>query len=123
MNAFFDESTVTEFGKELKKFCKKYRHLREDLERAKKVLSYDPENPNLVQRISSLGKDIQMHIYKLRKFRSTDFKGKGSRSGFRIVYAYERKENKIIFVEIYHKSRKGKEDRSRISKYFRKVIQ
>lgn len=28
MKVFFDESTVTEFGKELKKLCKKYRHLR-----------------------------------------------------------------------------------------------
>jgi len=76
MKVFFDESTVTEFGKELKKFCRKYRNLREDLERAKKVLSYDPENLNLVRRISGLGKDVQMPIYKLRKFRSTDFKGK-----------------------------------------------
>ena len=122
MNVFFDESTVTEFGKELKKFCRKYRHLGEDLERAKKVLNYDPENPNLVQRISGLGKDVQMPIYKLRKFRSTDFKGKGSRSGFRIIYAYDKKENRIIFVEIYHKSRKKVEDRNRISKYFRKTI-
>ena len=35
---------------------------------------------------------------------------------FRVVYAYKRREKKIIFAEIYHKSRKGKEGRSRISK-------
>ena len=119
MKVFFDESTVIEFGKELKRFCRKYNHLREDLERAKKVLSYDPKNPNLVRRISGLGKDVQMPIYKLKKFRSTDLRGKGSRSGFRLIYAYNKKENKIIFVEIYHKSKKRTEDRNRILKYFR----
>jgi mRNA-degrading endonuclease RelE of RelBE toxin-antitoxin system len=119
MKAFFDGSTLPEFGRELKKFCKKYRQLKGDFEKAKKVLSYDPENLNLVRRISGLGNDVQIPIYKLKKFRSTDFRGKGSRSEFRVIYAYKKKENRIIFMEIYHKSRKRTEDRNRKSKYFR----
>lgn len=119
MSILIDDSTVPEFKKDLKKLCKKYKYLGEDLERAKKVLKSMPENMNLVVRISNLGGEVRTPIYKLRKFRSQDFKGKGVQSGFRLIYAYERVENKVTLIEIYHKNRKDNEDRNRILKYFR----
>jgi mRNA-degrading endonuclease RelE of RelBE toxin-antitoxin system len=99
--------------------CKKYRHLKQDLETAKKVLRCLPENRNLAVRIPDLGREVKVPIYKLKKFRSRDFKGRGARSGFRIIYAYERAENRVTLIEIYHKNKKDNEDRDRILKYFR----
>jgi mRNA-degrading endonuclease RelE of RelBE toxin-antitoxin system len=119
MSIFIDDSTVAEFKRDLKKLCKKYRYLEQDLEIAKKVLRCLPENRNLVVRISDLGREVKVPIYKLKKFRSRDFKGRGARSGFRIIYAYEHAENKVTFIEIYHKNSKNSEDRKRILKYFR----
>jgi mRNA-degrading endonuclease RelE of RelBE toxin-antitoxin system len=72
-----------------------------------------------VVRISDLGREVKVPIYKLRKFRSRDFKGRGVQSGFRIIYAYEYVEKKVTLIEIYHKNKKNNENRNRILKYFR----
>jgi len=46
-------------------------------------------------------------------------KGKGVRSGIRIIYAYYEKENIIEFIEIYHKSDKLNEDKQRIIDHYK----
>jgi hypothetical protein len=46
---------------------------------------------------------------------------KGVNSGFRLIYAHFEKEERIVFIEIYHKSVKEKEDKERIKKYFKYV--
>jgi len=71
--------------------------------------------------ISGLGANVKAPIYKVKHFRSRDFRGKGSRSGFRIIYAHIQHTNKIIFIEIYHKSNKSNHDVERIKKYFEEV--
>jgi mRNA-degrading endonuclease YafQ of YafQ-DinJ toxin-antitoxin module len=48
MSILIDDSAVAEFKRDLKKLCKKYRYLEQDLETAKKVLRCLPENRNLV---------------------------------------------------------------------------
>jgi len=48
-----------------------------------------------------------------KKNASKSFKGKGVNSGFRIVYAHFEEEEKIVMVEIYHKSNKDIEDKER----------
>lgn len=45
-------------------------------------------------------------------------KGKGSNSGLRLIYAYDRRESQIVFIELYHKSDKPNEDRTRIKRNF-----
>ena len=69
-----------------------------------------------VVRISDLGIDYPI-IYKVTKFACKSIKGKGVRSGIRIIYAYYEKENIIEFIEIYHKSDKPNEDKERILDY------
>jgi len=69
-------------------------------------------------RISGLGKDIILPIYKLRKFYSDDFKGKGKKSGFRVIYAYDEENEKITLIEVYHKNKQSNHDIQRIKKYF-----
>ncbi|MGD2248156.1 MAG: hypothetical protein PVF58_07090 [Candidatus Methanofastidiosia archaeon] len=118
MRATVDDSTVLEFRKDLKKLKKKYKHLEKDLKRALKVLTIEPDNPNRSFRISNLGKPTKFPIYKLKKFRSLDFFNKGSRSGFRLIYAHNRNENMIYLIEIYHKKTQKNENKNRILNYF-----
>lgn len=81
-----DVQTLPEFDNDIKKLRKKYRHIEEDFDIFLKALRV--ELPNHLQgtiRISGLGYKVTTPIYKVLHFRSRDLKGKGSRSGFRII--------------------------------------
>jgi mRNA-degrading endonuclease RelE of RelBE toxin-antitoxin system len=113
---------VPEFNKELKKLSKKYKLLNEDFKNFRMVLTKQlPKHTSGTFKISDLGANVKTSIYKVKHFRSRDFRGKGSRSGFRIIYAHLRGSEKIIFIEIYHKSSKPNHDIERIKKYFEDV--
>ena len=53
----------------------------------------------------------------LDEFRK-DLKSVLKNSGFRLIYAYFREEEKITYIEIYHKNEKENEDRQRIIENF-----
>jgi hypothetical protein len=53
-----------------------------------------------------------------KKFACKSLKGKGAKSGIRIIYAYFEQEDTIEFIEIYFKGDKENEDKERIKKYF-----
>lgn len=112
---------VPEFKNELKALFKKYKHLEADFEKFQKYLKKTPISsiPGS-HRISNLGVNVKTPVYKLKNFRSLDFKGKGSRSGFRIIYTHiiEEDDDKIIFIEIYHKNNQSNHDKDRILRYF-----
>lgn len=117
---------LDEFGKDLKTLRKKYRTLNEDLEIVKKILTVLPnERPPFSFRIDNLG--IETCVIKVKKIACKALKGKGVNSGLRLVYAYFSKieekgkliqEEKIVFIELYHKNNKAIEDRARIKKHF-----
>jgi len=112
---------VPEFSHELKALSKRYKHLEADFKNFLRVLEKTPINlipGNL--RISDLGRTVTTPVYKLTHFRSLDCKGKGSRSGFRIIYTHiiEEDDDKIIFIEIYHKNNQSNHDKDRILRYF-----
>ena len=109
---------LPEFEKDLKQFLKRYRTLNEDLAVVRKVLSDEPNDcPPFSYRIDGLG--IETCIIKVRKIACKALKGRGANSGLRLIYAYLVEEQKITFIELYHKSDKGNEDRSRIMKNFK----
>ena len=109
---------LDEFKKDIKKLSKKHRTLNEDVEIVKKVLNVNPkEKPPFSYRIDGLG--IETCIIKVKKIASKSFKGKGVNSGFRIIYAHFENEDKIVLVEIYHKSVKEIEDKQRILNNFK----
>jgi mRNA-degrading endonuclease RelE of RelBE toxin-antitoxin system len=111
----FDE--LNEYRKDLKKLCKRYRTIPDDMEVVKKVLDVNPkEHPPFSFRIDNLG--IETCIIKVRKIASRSFKGRGVNSGLRLIYAHFESEDKIIFIELYHKSEKESEDRDRILRNF-----
>ena len=109
---------LKEFKKDLKKISKKYRSISEDIEVVKKVLEVSPsERPPFSYRIDGL--EVESCIIKIKKIASKSFKGKGVNSGFRIIYAHFENEDKIVLIEVYHKSDKEIEDKKRILDNFK----
>ncbi len=120
-------SFLDEFNKEFEKLLKKYRTLEEDFELFKeRVLTYRENGtgkflfwrPPGIVRISNLG--VETEVYKVKHFSCRALKGRGSRSGIRIIYAYFPDGNKIEFVEIYFKERDNTDcDKERIRRYYK----
>ena len=120
-------SFLDEFNKEFKKLLRKYRTLEEDFELFKeRVLTYRENGtgkflfwrPPGIVRISNLG--IETEVYKVKHFTCKALKGRGSRSGIRIIYAYFPDEDKVEFVEIYFKERDDTDcDKERIRRYYK----
>lgn len=109
---------LEEFEKDFKKLLKKYRSLNEDFQTLRKVLKVEPnEHPPFSFRIDGLGLDTC--VIKVKKIACKSLKGKGANSGLRLIYAYFQQEPRIVFVEIFHKSSKKKEDKQRIFTYFK----
>ena len=112
----FDE--LVEFNKDLKNLLKKYRTLNEDLEVVKKVLEVIPqERPPFSFRIDNLG--LETCVIKVKKIACKALKGRGVNSGLRLIYAHFEVEQKITFIEIYHKNDKENEDKQRIINNFK----
>jgi len=112
----FDE--LTEFKKDLKSLLKKYRTLNDDLDIVKKVLEVMPdERPPFSFRIDNLG--LKTCIIKVKKIACKALKGRGVNSGLRLIYAHFQEEQRITFIEIYHKNDKENEDRQRIIDNFK----
>ena len=66
------------------------------------------------------GVGIEGHtFYKVKKFPCRSLKGKGAKSGIRVIYTYCESENRIELIEIYYKQDKENEDRNRIKKYYK----
>lgn len=111
----FDE--LTEFKKDLKALLKKYRTLKDDLAEVKAILNKKPEErPPFSYRIDGLG--IETCIIKVKKIACRSLKGRGVNSGLRLVYAHFTDEERIVFIEVYHKSDKEHEDKNRITDNF-----
>ncbi len=113
-----------EFSKDFKKLLKKYRSLEEDLETFIRAQLYSfhklqIDNHGLVP-INNLGFG-SLQIYKAKKFACKALKGKGARSGIRIVYAYIAEKDEIYLIEIYSKNDKESEDRERIKQVVRQL--
>ena len=108
---------LDEFQKDLKRLLKRFRTLEDDLETLKKYLcvlpSASPPTSFLINSIAS-----QHEIVKIKKFSCKSLKGRGSNSGMRVVYAFHKEEQKIVFVEMYFKGDQENEDRDRIRKYY-----
>lgn len=116
-----DYKRVTEFDKELKKLLKRFSTLDDDIEVFKKnaielLFCQNIDNGSCI-RINR--PRIQTPVFKAKKFASRSLKGKGVRSGIRIVFAFEEIENAITFLEIYYKEKDDTDcNLKRICKYF-----
>ncbi len=111
----FDE--LKEFEKDVKRLSKKYRSLPDDLAVLRRVLAVSPDaHPPFSFEINDLG--ITSCVIKVKKIACRSLKGRGVKSGLRLVYAYFEADQKIVLIELYHKNEKEKENRALILKHF-----
>lgn len=112
-----------EFSKDLKKLRKRFRTLPEDLQiflNAQLQLFHKIKLDNDgIKRIRGLVPEYPP-VYKAKKFACRSLKGKGAKSGIRVIYAYLDREDTIEFIEIYYKGDKENENRERIKTYLYK---
>lgn len=120
MKIFNKIERLDEFDKDIKKL-RRFRTLEEDLENF--------TNTGL-KAYHKIGKDYKgisqipglrikyPKICKATKFTCRSLKGRGVRSGIRVIYAYYEDIDKIEFIEIYYKGDKYTEDRERIKRHY-----
>ena len=124
MTTFKILSRVEEFSRDCKKLVKRFSSIEEDLHTFvdSQLFPYHKlgiDNKG-IERIPNLGFESPP-IYKATKFACRSLKGKGARSGIRVIYAYIESFDKIDFIEIYYKEKDNtKEDKERIKNNYRK---
>ena len=75
-------------------------------ERIEKLKSKTAEN--------SYNEKVDLKFFKIKKFQCKSLKGRGAKSGIRVIYAYLPIEQRVVFVEIYFKANQENENRQRI---------
>ena len=114
---------VPEFEKDLKKLAKRFTSLEDDLKIFIKVAMNAFHKQNVDSKAIFHISDLRIQspeIYKAKKFACKALKGKGARSGIRVIYAYHEDQDKVEFIELYYKRDKEIENRERIGKYYGK---
>jgi len=113
-------NAVDSFQKDLKKLLRRFRTLEDDLETAKRdaielyhLKGLDNQSVFPIQGFCT--ETIQ--ICKIKKFACKALKGRGSRSGIRVIYAFHCQSYKVDLIELYFKGDKKNEDRERIKEY------
>jgi len=116
---------LPEFEKDLKRLKKKYWSLDGDIENIinSSIKPYHEKNeePVGIFQIPGLRTEYPK-FYKAKKFACECMKGYGVKSGFRVIYAYFERENKIEFIELYYKGEKDNEDKKRIRDYCKSIV-
>lgn len=109
---------LNEFQKDLKSLVKKYPSLPSDLLIIEQILKVDPQaEAPFSFIIPNLG--VSTCIIKVKKIACKSLKGRGVNSGFRLIYAHFEAEERIVFIELYHKNAQSQENRTRILKNFK----
>jgi len=111
------------FAKDLKKLKKKFSTLEDDLKvlirSLIEVYHLHGIDSGGIFAITGLGIEGKS-FYKVKKFACKSLKGKGSRTGLRLIYRYDHLERKVELIEIYYKQEKANEDRERIKRFYKK---
>lgn len=115
---------IPEFQKDFKKLKKKFKSLSQDFKLAKKNAIelfhlHKIDNQSVLPIPDFCNQQIK--TYKLKKFRCKTLKGRGVKNGIRIIYAYFKSKQKVIFIEIYFKGNKTNEDKNRIKRYLKSL--
>ncbi len=113
------------FNSEKHKFSNKYNSFESDFEIFQTALQVDitynnyivPTGTDKYSKIQGLDKKVPLPAFVAKKFRCADM-NKGSNSGFRFTFLYDKPERIIYFVEIYFKGQNEIENKDRINKLF-----
>ena len=106
------------FIRDVNNLRKKFRSIRDDLNTLKELLDTEPRGfiPGIIRIANTGHKDIE--VYKVKHFRCSTLKGKGAKSGIRIIYIYEEENDRIVFIQAYyHKKADTDYNKRRITEY------
>lgn len=116
-----DYDETEEFKHDFKKLRKKFPSLPTDLKVNKQYrieLFHCKEiDSRSIFEIEGVGNTEEIKIFKVKKFQCQDLKGRGAKSGIRLIYAYFPIKQKILFIEIYFKGDKVNENKQRITDF------
>jgi len=115
-------NAIDSFQKDLKGLLKKHETLEDDLETAKRdaIELYHLKRINNQSIFPIQGFCTEtIQICKIKKFACKALKGRGSKSGIRVIYAFHYQDRKVEFIEIYFKGNKENEDQERIKEYLK----
>jgi hypothetical protein len=122
MKLQYDKSE--EFEKDFKKLLKRFRTLNDDLEVAKKntieLYHIHHLDNSSIERIPEFQTD-KVGLYKIVKFACRALKGRGAKSGIRIIYAFSPATLMLKFIEIYFKQDAENMDYEKAKRYFKSV--
>jgi hypothetical protein len=112
-----------EFERDLKALKKKYRSLDEDIKTLIKSALHPFHHLGLdtghIERMTEVQTSENVVMFKVVRMACRSLKGTGSRSGMRVIYAYEAARDRVVLVEIYYKGDKENEDRERIRAFLK----
>ena len=112
-----------EFKHDIKKLLKNFSSLVDDLETNKKyrieLFHCEDIDSRSIFEIQGAGNTEELKFYKVKKFQCKSLKGRGAKSGIRVIYAYFPAEQKIVFIEIYFKAKQENENRQRIASFIK----
>jgi len=110
-----------EFTRDFKRLLKKFPSLVKDLKVNKQyrieLFHCEEIDSRSIFEIQGAGNTEELRFYKVKKFQCKSLKGRGAKSGIRVIYAYFPIKQKIVFLEIYFKAKQENEDRQRIENF------
>src|SRR3990167_6438292 len=113
-----------DFERDLKRLLKKFPTLTDDIEVAKsftiELFHLQKLNKQAIFPIPNFCSD-ELKICKIKKFACKALKGRGVKSGIRIIYAYFVLTNTVDFIEMYFKGESENEDKERIKEYLSSI--
>ena len=108
------------FTRDLQRLLAKFRSLVEDIEIAKvfaiELFHLENTDRRAIFLIPNFCTE-ELKVCKLKKFACKSLKGRGVKSGIRIIYAYHVPTKTIDFIEIYFKGEVENENKERIKEY------
>ncbi|MFH1393128.1 MAG: hypothetical protein ABIG73_02000 [Patescibacteria group bacterium] len=114
---------TAEFTRDFKKLIKKFPSLSEDLEVVKQyyidLFHCKKIDRHGIFKIENVGNDENLQFFKIKKFACKSLKGRGIKSGIRIIYAFHCADLEVEFIEIYFKGDKENENQERIKEYLK----
>lgn len=115
-----DYKVTADFQRDLKRLVRKFPSLHDDIEVAKvftiELFHLQNINKQAIFPIPNFCTE-ELKICKLKKFACKALKGRGVKSGIRIIYAYHVLTSTVDFIEIYFKGEAENEDKERIKQY------
>ncbi|PIR90852.1 hypothetical protein COX74_01985 [bacterium (Candidatus Gribaldobacteria) CG_4_10_14_0_2_um_filter_41_16] len=116
---------TAEFIRDFKRLLKKFPSLCDDMEITKKfrieLFHIQKIDNQSIFEIENVGNNENLQFFKIKKFQCKSLKGRGSKSGIRVIYAFYCQSRRVDFIEIYFKGEKENENRERIKEYLTSI--